>query len=187
MVAPTDMTVPNYVGSRLGRRPEYVLDHGFDDKSIGSDWWNERLLAQGLDQRFRLSGQDEKKRLTRQDLFEFAQPVGRSGASASEVLTLLWHVLAWGTGQSQRGNDMRIRAFADPSDRQQHVGLLKEAIASARGGDPASAYRVLIRRGGGQIRGLGPAFFTKFLNFASEGAAGTRCLILDARVAGNLA
>lgn len=186
MVAPTGMAMPGYVRSRLGRRPEYVLNHGFDDRSIGSHWWNERLLAHGLDQRFELNGRDER-RLTRQDLFAFAQPAGRSGASAGDVLTLLWHVLAWGTGKSQRGNNMRIRAFADPSDRQRHVGLLREAIASARGGDPTSAYGALIRRGGGQIRGLGPAFFTKFLYFASEGAAGTRCLILDARVAGSLA
>lgn len=36
------------------------------------------------------------------------------------------------------------------------------------------------------IPGLGPAFFTKVLYFASETTTGTRCLILDARVAANL-
>lgn len=179
--------MPKYVRSRLGQRSEYVLDHGFSDKSVGSAWWNERLTSVGLNQRFASTERGGARRLTRRDLFELARPAGRSDASDDDVLTLLWHVLAWGTGGSQRGNDARVKAFANPADRQRNVGLLKQAIASARAGDPAAAYRSLIRRGGGQIPGLGPAFFTKFLYFASEDTSGTRCLILDARVAGSLA
>jgi hypothetical protein len=185
-IAPIDMALPSYVRSRLGRRQEYVLDQGFDDSSVGADWWNERLLAQGLHQRVQLSDHGQTKLLTRHDLFELARPAARSNATDGEVLTLLWNVLVWGTGKSQRGNDKRIRAFARASDRLRNVGLLREAIAFARGGDAVSAYQLLIRRGGGQIRGLGPAFFTKLLYFASDGVEGTRCLILDARVAGSL-
>ena len=67
------------------------------------------------------------------------------------------------------------------------MALLRDAASFARDGDVEAAYRTLIREGGGQIRGFGPAFFTKFLYFTSEGAGGTQCLILDARVAGRLA
>ncbi|MEW1953149.1 hypothetical protein [Terrabacter sp. NPDC080008] len=164
-----------------------MLDHGFDDKSVGAGWWNQRLASLGLPQRFGPGEQAEQRRLTRRDLFQLAGPAAQNGASDDDVLMFLWHALAWGTGSSQRGNDARVRAFADPTDRQRNIALLKQAMAFARAGDPAAAYRVLIRRGGGKIRGLGPAFFTKLLYFASEGAPGTRCLILDARVAGNLA
>jgi hypothetical protein len=186
VVAPIDMALPTYVRRRLGRRQGYVLDHGFDGKIVGADWWNERLHAEGLDQRVQLCDHGQTKLLTRHDLFEIARPVARPNATDIDVLTLLWHVLAWGTGQSQRGNNTRIRAFVCAPDRQRNVGLLKNAIAYARDGDAASAYQTLIRRGGGQIRGLGPAFFTKLLYFASEGIEDDRCLILDARVAGSL-
>ena len=181
------MGLPSYVRIRLGRRQQYVLEHGFDDLTIGSDWWNSRLSAQGLDQRVELFEHGETRRLTRGDLFGVARPIAGSDPSDTEVLTLLWHVLAWGTGRSQRANSQRIASFVDASDRQRNVELLKEAFALAQEGEATSAYGRLIRRGGGQIRGLGPAFFTKVLYFTSEGASGTRCLILDARVAGSLA
>ena len=163
-----------------------MLDHGVDEESVGADWWNERLHAEGLNQQVQLCDHGQTRLLTRQNLFEIAQPVARQNVTDMDVLTLLWHVLAWGTGQSQRGNATRIRAFVRAPDRQRNVRLLKDAIAFARGGDAASAYQTLIRRGGGQIRGLGPAFFTKLLYFASEGVDGGQCLILDARVAGSL-
>lgn len=181
------MALPSYVRSRLGRRQQYVLEHGFNDQSIGSDWWNDRLAAHGLDQRVQLFGHGETKGLTREDLLKVAISTAVADPTDAAVLTLLWHVLAWGTGRSQRANRQRIEAFADTADRHRNVELLKEAFALAQQGDAASAYARLIRRGGGQIRGLGPAFFTKALYFASEGAPDTRCLILDARVAASLA
>ncbi|WP_159081696.1 8-oxoguanine DNA glycosylase OGG fold protein [Nocardioides sediminis] len=52
------------------------------------------------------------------------------------------------------------------------------------------AYSTLIKRGGGMIPWLGPAFFSKFLYFANghreTGDENARCLILDARVARSL-
>ena len=180
------MLLPPYVRSRLGRREEYVLKHGFGDPTVGVDWWNHALQAEGLNQRVRLRDHRDGDRLTRQDLFQLARTVEPS-ITEDDVLTLLWHVLAWGTDRSQRRNRARIRAFADESDRQRNAALLRDAIAFSRSGDAESAYRVHIRRGGGQIPGLGPAFFTKLLYFASEDSDGTRCLILDARVARSLA
>jgi hypothetical protein len=163
-----------------------VLDQGWGDRVIGPTWWNERLEQEGFEHRVRLFPHDGGERLTRHDLFELAYPIAGPDPGDGDLLTLLWHVLAWGTGVSQRGNLKRIRAFIAESDRRRNVSLLKDAVKFARGADVGSAYRALIRQGGGQIRGLGPAFFTKFLYFASEGADGTRCLILDARVAGSL-
>jgi hypothetical protein len=59
------------------------------------------------------------------------------------------------------------------------------AFEAARDSDPATAYSALIRRGDAQIPHFGPAFFSKFLYFAS-GNTTPRCLILDARVARSL-
>ncbi|MBO1765930.1 hypothetical protein [Allobranchiibius sp. GilTou38] len=164
-----------------------MLEHGFHEGSIGSVWWNKQLHIQGLGQRVGLFEHGGAQRLTGGDLFRLAQPASRSDATDNDVLTFLWHVLARGTGPSQRGNRQRIEAFVPPAARERNVARLKEANSHARDGDVAAAYRCLIRRGGGQIRGLGPAFFTKLLYFSSEGTPGTRCLILDARVAESLA
>jgi hypothetical protein len=67
-----------------------------------------------------------------------------------------------------------------------NVALLRTALQSARAGAVADAYSCLIRRGGGAIPGLGPAFFTKLLYFAGAGDPSHPCLILDARVAASL-
>lgn len=186
-VAPAGLPIPEYVKSRLGQRDEYVLNHGFDARTIGPDWWKQRLGAYGLSQNVRTFPHPLGERLTRQDLFILGHAASGDSATADDVLTLLWHVLAWGTGPSQRANVTRIRSFAESADRTRNTELLGQAAQLARAGDPASAYGKLIRRGGGQIPRLGPSFFTKYLYFASEATEGTRCLILDARVARNLA
>ena len=186
-IAPRDLTLPAYVRSRLHHRDRYVLAHGFDSRTVGVDWWARRLRAHGLNQRVEVFDHGGAARLTRGDLFQLGSQAAGPDASKDQVLTFLWHVLAWGTDQSQRGNLKRIQAFMGEADRRQHTHLLAEALALAREGDAPSAYRALIRRGGGRVSGLGPAFFTKLLYFASEDCPGTRCLILDARVAGALA
>lgn len=186
-IAPRDLALPAYVRSRLHHRDRYVLAHGFDSRTVGVDWWNRRLRAHGLNQRVQVFDHGDAACLTRGDLFQLGSQACGPEASEDQVLTFLWHVLAWGTDQSQRGNLKRIQAFMGEADRRQHTHLLAEALTLAREGDAPSAYRALIRRGGGRVSGLGPAFFTKLLYFASEDCPGTRCLILDARVAGALA
>lgn len=108
------------------------------------------------------------------------------GASDDAHLDLLWHVLAWGSGTARRNNRQRIESFRDPELRRQRVDVLRRATRAAREGDAAAAYGLLIRRGGGVIPGLGPAFFTKYLYFIGAGAPDHRCMILDARVATSL-
>lgn len=181
--APDDLELPDYVRQSLGRRQSSVLDHGFDEATIGTTWWDRELTRHGASATVQML--DHK--LTRSDLFRLGHNAAADPTDDDALLALLWNTLAWGTGRSQRGNRRRIDAVLDPERREHNVALLQTAAASARDGQPAEAYRALVRRGGTAIRGLGPAFFTKFLYFASEGTPGTRCLILDARVAHNLA
>lgn len=188
-VAPPNLQLPEYVRDRLGNRQQFVVEHGFPPDVVGARWWGQRVPAEQSVETSDLHGHE---RLTRGDLFALGREASASNASGDAVLKLLWNTLAWGTGKSQRGNTSRLRSITDESLGRQRVELLKRAATSAAEGNPRDAYSALIRKGGGVIPGLGPAFFTKFLYFASEDVpvadtSKTRCLILDARVAGNLA
>lgn len=184
-LAPGDLKMPDFIRPTLGHRADRVLGHGFSDRDIGCEWWRTALERHDLAPAVRLHQHGDKELLTRGDIFAIGRVATAPDATDDDVLSLLWHALAWGTGSSQRGNARRIESLTG-ADRAVNVELLRTAAKHAMDGDPASAYSTLICRGGGRIRGLGPAFFTKFLYFASEGTTGTRCLILDARVAGEL-
>lgn len=181
--APDNLKLPDYARASLGRRQSSVLGHGFDQTTIGTTWWDRELTRHGVPAAVQMPGD----KLTRGDLFQLGRQASADPSDDEALLALLWNTLAWGTGRSQRGNRRRIDAVLDPERREHNVALLQTAAAGARDGRPADAYRALVRRGGAAIRGLGPAFFTKFFYFASEGTPGTRCLILDARVARHLA
>ncbi len=189
-IAPQDLRLPDHVASQLGRRQDRILNHGFPAASIGPGWWHARVPAA---QAVTLADHGGGLLLTRGDLFEMGRAASRPGATDDDVCTLLWNTLAWGTGKNQRGNTSRIRSLTNAPEGEGRIHILRTAAQAAAAGNPRLAYSTLIRRGGGVIPGLGPAFFTKFLYFASEdapaseSAAGTRCLILDARVASSLA
>ncbi|GAB2494838.1 hypothetical protein GCM10027030_30290 [Luteococcus sediminum] len=180
------LPLPTYVAVTLGNRTRTVLEHGFPRKQVGPEWWTRELHRQGLGQSVGTFEHGAEQRLTRANLFRLGTSAAMPNASDDAVLEFLWHVLAWGTGPSQRGNRRRIAAFATPEASAKNLPLLRSALNFAATGDSHSAYSSLIRRGGGVIPCLGPAFFTKVLYFASETTTGTRCLILDARVAANL-
>lgn len=171
--APTGLVPPAWLLSAVSRssRSEYIGEHGFTEKQIGSAWWAARGVPLQLS-----PGADGVLRLTRGDLFLMA---GQVSDDEDSLLTFLWYGLAWGSGTSRRNNDRRILSSRTQSP------LLREAFSAARAGDPRAAYSTLIRKGGAVIPYLGPAFFSKFLYFASEGAH-PRSLILDARVARSL-
>lgn len=97
----------------------------------------------------------------------------------NDLLSFVWHVLAWGSGTAHRNNSMRINGC------RANVELLRQAYDAARAGDPRAAYRSLIGPGRAAIPQFGPAFFSKFLYFRC-GEESPRCLILDARVARSL-
>jgi hypothetical protein len=152
---------------------------------VKAAWWNTRLAELGLaggPLRSSEAADDPAQTVTirRRDLFALAEPVAEGRATDEDVLRLLWHVLAWGSGSARRQNAARMASFVD----QSAVELLRKAGEAA--GDPATAYRMLIRVGGGVIPRFGPSFFTKYLYFAGAGRPDHPCVILDARVAASL-
>lgn len=196
--APHDLKMPQYVTTWLGRRDRAVLAHGFTEAELKPTWWTNTLHEIGLtpDPTFTIAAPsisaDGVPKLTRGALFDMARHLD-TNSDDHEWLAFLWHVLAWGSGWSRRNNRARIHAFVDPESRKDRVALLRDAAEHARRGDPRAAYSVLIRRGGGRIPALGPAFFTKLLYFVSEDvtvhkapSGGRRCVIFDARTARNL-
>lgn len=192
--------MPDYIRAVLGNRDQYIVDHGFQESHLRIDWWNDEL-ATAAPGRFKVSIDPTgtgSTRLRRCDLFALASGLSTHAEPAEGVspqddadkyLNLLWHVLIWGSGSSARNNRKRIASFVDTEHGDERVALLVAATAAARAGGSDSArqaYGGLIRKGGGVIPGFGPAFFTKFLYFVGQGAAGHHSLILDARVASSL-
>lgn len=179
--------MPEYVNAWLGGREQTVLRHGFTESQLALGWWRRTLTD--LDMGHIEVSVDPRgngaNALTRGDLFE----LGRHVATDQDALTFLVHVLAWGSGVSTRNNRRRLEAFSAGAARTSNLSLLRGAVEHAQSGSPDAAreaYALLIRRGGGAIHGLGPAFFTKLLYFAGRGEGAVPCLILDARVASNL-
>ncbi len=168
---PPDLAAPvGLVGIvRAKSRSNYILDHGFTPQDVEPGWWTRQGAEIGFP-----STVDGVAKLTRRDLFEMADGVSTGGGN--ELLPFVWHVLAWGSGDSRRNNLRRIQSCRTEAE------LLRRAFDAARKGDRRGAYGLLIRPGGAVIPWFGPAFFSKFLYFAS-GEASPACLILDARVA----
>ncbi len=185
--APTNLAMPNYVSAWLGRPEQTVLGHGFAEKKLALRWWKGALTDVGLGAWEVTvdplgSGATE---LTRGTLFA----LGKQATDDDSTFNFLLHVLAWGSGTGSRNNRRRLAAFAEEDTRHDHLELLQAAARIVRSDDPDAprrAYGTLIRRGGGVIPALGPAFFTKFLYFAGAGEGSIPCLILDARVASSL-
>lgn len=187
-VAPEDLMMPEYIKGVLGRRDDYVRQHGFAESQLRIRWWNEELATAGFKPNVSVDPNNVGAvELARGHLFTLAETL--TEGDDEDYLNFLWHVLIWGSGTSARNNRTRIAAFVDPTLRGNRVQLLREATTVAREGSVVSvrnAYGKLIRSGGGEIPGFGPAFFTKFLYFAGQGDPAHPCLILDARVASRL-
>lgn len=183
-----DLPVPDHIRSALrGVGREVVLGQGFTEAELGLRWWTQNLGPEFEELRVDLGGAPEvAAQLRRTDLMALARDVLIPDSSDVQVLELLWYTLAWGSGTSRRQNRRRIDAFRDEEQRRTRTELLRVAAAAAAAGDVTVAYGTLIRRGGGVIPGLGPAFFTKFLYFAGGGDVDHPAAILDARVARSL-
>jgi len=171
-LAPPGFTAPDALVELVlsKNRPDYVLKHGFTREEIKPVWWTGEGIEIGFP-----GGDASKPRLTRDDLFTMGVGVGSDG----DLLEFVWHVLAWGSGDSRRNNRKRVESC------RANVGLIRDTLEAARAGKPRAAYGSLIRPGGAMILQFGPAFFSKFLYFASEGVT-PRCLILDARVSSSM-
>ncbi|QKV93536.1 hypothetical protein HUT19_18665 [Streptomyces sp. NA02950] len=147
---------------------------------VPAAWWNaaltERTLPGGP-----IGGEtkgDGYTTITRSRLFSLAS----EAESDEEILGLLWHVLAWGSGSKLRHNHRRLVAIS--RQRQDATNALRTAAHLARN-DPEAAYARLTSAGGTRplLKYLGPSFFTKYLYFAGAGASDHPCAILDSRVA----
>ncbi|MEV8443320.1 hypothetical protein AB0425_38590 [Actinosynnema sp. NPDC051121] len=143
-------------------RPVSVGDHAI---AIPEQWWRDAVSARGLP-----GTPPDGPTLTRAQVW----------APADDVFTLLWRVLAWGSGSRLRQNARRLDSVAADVPRAEE--LLTGAADRSRH-DPAGAYAVLWADDRSAIRFLGPSFFTKFLYFAGGGDPGHPSLILDRVVA----
>lgn len=117
--------------------------------------------------------------VARADLFTEA---GRAHSEADAV-ALFVAICAWGTGKKARSVSRCAKALNDPKLGQKLLRARDLATA-----DPSAAYTSMMKGGENKVVGLGPAFFTKWLHFATY----QRCdvvhppLILDALVASTL-
>lgn len=182
------------------RARRWLTDHTRDDLLYGwpvevnLSWWNAATAAvaggpvTGRAASRSIHGEEgedgkqsvmEQGRATirRQDLFTLA---AARPSTEQDILTLMWHVLAWGSGLKPRQNRNRIRSLTANPVRTAEV-LLQAAELSTT--EPASAYQLLRPGRRTAFPSLGPAFFTKYLYFAGAGRPDHRSLILDARVA----
>jgi hypothetical protein len=161
-----------------------IMNH---EVRVDLDWWNISLSDRGLPGG-PLTGLDDagdvvvegRCVITRGHVF------GQAAAAADDsdaALRLLWHALAWGSGVRNRNNLKRLDSIA--ADLPDSGAALVAAARLSRD-LPIEAYRRLYPGDHALISSLGPAFFTKYLYFAGEGAPTHPCLILDSRVAASL-
>ena len=167
--APAGLRLPDWLADRAHDLEHSlpVVDHGFSRSELGPEWW----LAKGIDLEFPGADVTGERFLTRGDLFRMGEGVH----DEASLMKFCWHVVAWTSRGSRRNNVRRIESLAA------HTDVLREAYELAYDGDVAGAYSALVLPGRARIPHFGPAFATRFLYFASEGAD-PRCLTLDARV-----
>jgi hypothetical protein len=91
-------------------------------------------------------------------------------------------VMAWGHGRVGYGPWRTARIIQQSPDAADRLAKVAQRLSSRGALD---AYGLL--GGGCRLRGLGPAFGTKYLSFCPQGAAGPQALIFDRLVAGWLA
>lgn len=122
--------------------------------------------------------------ISRPDLFDLASRA-RAGQSITwtDVFVASY---AWGYARTPLG-PARIKKILS-ANRGRVEPTLARAIEHLDAGGPLPAYFMLRNAvdaaGVGHLKGLGPAFFTKFLYFARPGGAGVQPLILDQLLAG---
>lgn len=117
-------------------------------------------------------------------VFTAARAAAESG-DGGDALRALVTIFVWGCGTRAREVTRRLRVFADtPAD--QVADRLLHALQVQDVDGPIEAYRALAS--GDRVRGLGPAYYTKWLYFAGYGrVVGPRQpLIFDSRVAASL-
>ena|SRR5690625_1570350 len=163
---------------RTSSREEIIHQHLI---SIGAKWWNDQKdQVPGLPLSY--SHIDGEPQLSRGDVFKLAKLI-KTESDGTAALRLLWHVLAWGTGRTQRNNSQRIKAVME--DLETAKQLLAEAAITSRH-DALEAFKLFRSGHSNAIGHLGPNFFTKYLYFAGAGNSTHPCIIVDAQVRATL-
>lgn len=167
---------PDALKAWVGQHPrrEAIDDHGFD---LNLGWWNRRIARLPGSPVAGVDGNAEHGHINRGYLFSLAT-AAKEDESGAGALRLLWHSLAWGTGDKHRNSPRRI---ASVDTNRSGAALLLRKAARLSNADPRSAFQ-LLKPWDNAIGSLGPNFFTKFLYFAGGGALDHPCLIVDARV-----
>lgn len=106
---------------------------------------------------------DGRLRITRDDLFQYAEAV-RSSGSTRDLHSLFWTVMAWGVVGNMR-NVGRVSSFAAGSEKR-FSATLHSAAERSFDGDVAGAYLAFCNDG--KVPRLGEAFFSKFLYFTGN-------------------
>lgn len=158
-------------GVAEGREERVVHQH----VKIRTDWWNKTIVEFELP-----GGPIEAASLDRADIWALAAAAGTRPESS---FRLLWHALAWGSGNKLRLNRKRLKNIAADTDA---VGGALLAAARLASKDAEAAYESLRPANRNLVGFLGPAFLTKYLYFAGGGNPHHPSLILDSRVATTL-
>lgn len=117
--------------------------------------------------------------LTRGDLFS----LGNKVTTARDAVNFYVAVCSWGVGVKDRDVSRRIATLSEPDVGEKLLGGIR--LAQDPNVPSEDAYRAFWTRTQYRLKGLGPAFFTKLLYFASRPAndRNLRHLILDKKVA----
>ena len=150
-------------------RDRDLLGSGF---KIDTGWWRTELTKAGWELRGKFA-EPGVVAIGRQDLFALAPS---AEASDEEVISFVFHVLFWGSGDSRRHNKKRIAAVLAPEGRRRLRCWLELPV------DDLEGQFKTFRNCGNLISHLGPAFFSKLMYFAAGGAPEHKALIIDNRV-----
>lgn len=177
----SSLVLPSAARTALARPRTASIDH--HQVAVPTGWWNAALVQHRLPGGPVTGHTDHggTTTISRGQLFDLASEADPE--SEHDVLRLLWHVLAWGSGFKLRQNHKRLKGIA--KNPVAAATTLRAAASLART-SPESAYAQLYRATGTPIPHLGPAFFTKYLYFAGAGIPTHPCTILDSRVARTL-
>lgn len=89
-------------------------------------------------------------------------------------------VMAWGFGRVGYGIHRTRRILTETTNARERLRLVAQTVADS---GAIAAYARFARRDDSRLRGLGPAFGTKYLYFCQPTGPGVRALILDDLVA----
>lgn len=167
MPEPADIpTPPDLFDGPPPSRDEYVLGQGFPRDLVycRSQLPDPRMWAPELDDL--PEANYGRHQLARRNLFAIAERAASDPGDPWAAIQLHAAIIFWGAPPGQ-STSRAVKPLADPNAPQH----LTEALRTVRGAGAQSAYQAMDRYQRLWVRGLGPAYFTKFLYYAGYQAA----------------